>query len=124
MKDQLTIVDSTIIVKTRFMGIHQWSDAPDEVSFLRHPHRHIFHIKVELPVYHDDRELEYFMVTGIINNMIGNLTSAWLKNKSCEHIAKIICNQLCIYYKRNCSVEVTEDNENGSRVVINYTNCK
>lgn len=113
-------INTTIIVTTQFVGIHQWNDAPDEVSFLKHPHRHIFHVEVELPVGHDDRELEYFMVIKIVDDIIEKFDNEWIKTKSCEHIATELCNKLCSHYKRSCIVKITEDNENGSRVEMNY----
>ena len=30
-----------------------------DVSFLGYPHRHIFHFKVMIEVYHDDRDIEF-----------------------------------------------------------------
>ena len=31
----------------------------DDVSFLGYPHRHIFHFRVQIEVFHDDREIEF-----------------------------------------------------------------
>ena len=113
-------MNTSIIVTTQFVAIHRWKEAPEEVSYLRNPHRHIFHVEVELPVGHDDRELEYFMVIEVLNNMINNLTTLWISTKSCEHIAKKLCGLMTVHYKRNCIIKVMEDNENGSRVEMNY----
>jgi hypothetical protein len=35
---------SRIQVRTSFVGVHQWKDAPDEVAFLRNLHRHVFKV--------------------------------------------------------------------------------
>lgn len=113
-------INTSIIVTTQFVAIHKWNEAPKEVSFLKNPHRHIFHVEVELPVNHDDRELEYFMVIKVVEDIIEKFDNEWIKTKSCEHIAMELCTKLCSHYKRSCSVKVTEDNENGSRVGINY----
>ena len=45
-------------------GIHKYPAALDddrlhEVRFLGYPHRHIFHFKVEIEVFHDDRDTLY-----------------------------------------------------------------
>ena len=42
-----------VVVKTEFEGFHSWEDAPDEVSFLRNLHRHIFHVTAKWKVNHD-----------------------------------------------------------------------
>lgn len=30
-----------------------------DVSFLGHPHRHVFHFRVSIEVWHDDRDIEF-----------------------------------------------------------------
>ena len=41
---------SSIVVRTSFEGIHQYTNAPEEVDFLRHPHRHMFYVEAEIEV--------------------------------------------------------------------------
>ena len=60
----------SIWVTFRKEGIHQYPAAltdPNlatgdeyDVSFLGHPHRHIFHFKVQIEVFHDDREISLY----------------------------------------------------------------
>ena len=45
-------------------GIHKYPAALEDpkladVSFLGHPHRHIFHFRVSISVFHDDRDIEF-----------------------------------------------------------------
>ena len=45
-------------------GIHCFPAAATDpkladVSFLAHPHRHMFHFRISIDVFHDDRELEF-----------------------------------------------------------------
>jgi hypothetical protein len=50
-------------------GIHKYPAALEDpklatgdeydVSFLGYPHRHMFHFKVQIEVFHDDREIEF-----------------------------------------------------------------
>ena len=50
-------------------GIHKYPAALEDpalatgdeydVSFLGYPHRHIFHFKVAIEVFHDDRDIEF-----------------------------------------------------------------
>lgn len=110
-----------IVVKNQVEGIHYYGDAPEEVSFLRQPHRHIFNVETEIEVFHDDRELEFFMTQRVIDK--------WLKamdlNKeegvpmSCEMIAKHIIRRVQeVYGDRDVTCKVFEDKENGAKVVF------
>jgi 6-pyruvoyl-tetrahydropterin synthase len=115
---------TSIFVKTEFAGIHCWPDAPKEVTFLRNPHRHIFKIKVTIPIT-QDRQLEFFMVKNRIEKYL-SLTHHFTKHQSdipdlgamsCERIAT----EILIFLKQRYNIEgikvsVSEDDENGSIV--------
>ena len=58
-----------IWVTFRKEGIHKYPDAPKGVTFLKFPHRHIFHFKVKLEVFHDDREVEFILFKREIEKM-------------------------------------------------------
>lgn len=109
-----------IYITTTFVGFHSWKDAPDEVAFLRHPHRHIFHVKATFEVSHDNRELEFFMIKKEIDDWIASFyPSTVVLSKSCEMIAKDIFITFSKLYCSMVSVEVSEDGENGSIVERN-----
>ena len=114
------IVTRFIKVRTSFIATHCWPDAPDEVDFLRNPHRHTFNIIAIIPVDHDDRELEYFMVIRrIIDTITRLIIPDWKGTESCEMIAEVIATRLSIIYDRDgITVEVNEDGENGSIVKL------
>lgn len=85
-----------IAINTRFVGVHAWPDAPLG-SFLRDPHRHEFHVKVEAYVDKVDREIEFHNLKTITNKLIDFLFP--LKDNeafhacgdaSCEEIAEQI----------------------------------
>jgi len=40
-----------IWITTQKAMFHKYPDAPDEVSFLRNEHRHMFHFKIYLEVF-------------------------------------------------------------------------
>lgn len=112
-----TLINKKIwaVVKFQFEGIHFYKDAPDEVSFLRHPHRHIFHCEVWLQQFHEDRDIEYIMLK---KDLQTKFTGGDLGKMSCEmiaeEIAKYLAEQYCsILVKRKIKVFVSEDNENG-----------
>lgn len=105
---------SWIVIRSRSEGLHCWPSAPEQVLFLRNPHRHEFHTTVKIEVGHDDRELEFFMVKKEIEPLLpyGDMGS-----KSCEQMAQEIIVALgMIYGRRNYSVEVSEDGENSALV--------
>ena len=101
-----------ITITTQFEGIHSYPDAPKEVEFLKYPHRHIFHIKIWLQTFSDNREVEFIMFKRFVNSI---LTNGDLKNQSCEMISDTLETLIKINYpNREIRIEVLEDNENGS----------
>lgn len=111
---------TSIIVKTAFEGFHKYENAPEEVSFLRNLHRHVFNVVTKIQVYSEDRELEYFMVKRFIDKIITEEKAEWGEKASCEKMARIILERLNKEYgKRNYTVSVFEDNENGSEIEVN-----
>jgi len=101
-----------IYVTTQTEFIHQYKDAPDEVSYLRYPHRHVAHIQVKIEVFNNDREIEFIMFKHFIEDNI-NISS--LSNKSCESIADDLLEVIQNTYgcHRDIEITVNEDNENG-----------
>ena len=108
-----------IWVTTQFEGLHCWPEAPDEVAFLRNQHRHIFHVRLEIEVHNDDRDLEFLMVKKWLNGVIEKYI-ADDGRLSCEQIAKEILEAgRQAYPNRNMLCEVSEDKENGVKIFMN-----
>jgi hypothetical protein len=112
-----------IWVKFQKEGIHRYPQAltdpklatGDEydVSFLGHPHRHIFHFKVYLEVFHDDRDVEFIQFKRWLENLYNQGTLV-LNHKSCEMIADDLYAQIsATYTDRKVWIEISEDDENG-----------
>jgi len=111
------------VIKTSFPGLHAWKECNiDDVHFLRHQHRHIFHVTVKWTVTDDNRELEFFMCKAKVDKFIANrwppflrhtdvFIGAILGNMSCEMIAKEIMEGVNADF-----VSIFEDNENGAEV--------
>jgi hypothetical protein len=104
-------------------GIHKYPAAgtdpklatggEDDVSFLAFPHRHIFHFKVYLEVFHDDRDVEFIQFKRWCEKLYSTGTLQ-LDYKSCEMIAEDLYNQInSTYAEREVWIEVSEDGENG-----------
>lgn len=113
-----------VVVNLQVEGIHNWPDVDafvEGVSFLKHLHRHMFHIKATAKVEHDDIDKEIILMKREINNYLkrtyGNLTDDTrplnFDHMSCEMIAKDLCEAFDL---RSC--EVLEDGENGAFVEI------
>ena len=89
-----------------------------DVSFLGTPHRHIFHFRVSIDVFHNDRDIEFIQFKRWLENLYKDAILA-LDYKSCEMIADDLYLQIAGRYpNRNVSIDVSEDGENGC--VINY----
>lgn len=119
----LTVKRNRIWVTFQKEGIHMYPAAAtdpklktggwDDVSFLGTPHRHIFHFRVELDVFHDDRDVEFIQFKRWLESLF-NQGVLQLNYKSCEMIADDIANEIHKKYPdRCCVISVAEDNENG-----------
>jgi len=97
------------------------TDDEYNVSFLASPHRHIFHFRVCIDVFHDDRELEFIQFKRWLESLYGN-NILELNYKSCEMIADDLYLQIAAKYPdRDVWIEVSEDGENGCYVEYNRT---
>jgi hypothetical protein len=85
-----------------------------DVSFLGHPHRHIFHFKVWIGVTHDDRDIEFIQFKRWLLNLYKDATLS-LDFKSCEMMSGDLYDAISQKYpNREVWIEVSEDGENGS----------
>lgn len=106
-------------------GIHRYPAAETDpklatgdhydVSFLSYPHRHIFHFRVWISVFHDDRDLEFIQFKRWLEQLYSGTSSILsLDYKSCEMIADDLYLQIAGKYPgRSVWIEISEDNENG-----------
>ena len=115
-EEVLRRVKKNIWVTFQKEGIHKYPDAPDEVDFLRYPHRHMFHFKVQIEVYNDDRDIEYFIFKRWLESLYAD-DILQLDYKSCEMMADDLAKQIKDKYPgRQLSIDVSEDGENGCHV--------
>jgi hypothetical protein len=95
-------------------GIHRYPDAPKGVEFLRNPHRHMFHFKVQIEVFHDDRDIEFILFK---RELEGLYTDGILQldYRSCEMMADDLADYIKVNYSgRHLIITVSEDGENGA----------
>ena len=92
-----------------------------DVSFLANPHRHIFHFRVAIDVFHNDRDIEFIQFKRWLENLYKDAILA-LDYKSCEMIADDLYLQIAQRYPNRCvTIEVSEDGENGCSIAYNLT---
>lgn len=124
------IEHSTIFVTFQKEGIHRYPAAEHDpklatgdeydVSFLAHPHRHIFHFRVTMEVFHDDRDVEFIQFKRWLEKLYSEKTLV-LDFKSCEMMARELAATIFTKYPdRTLSVEVSEDGENGATLSFTH----
>ena len=112
-------------------GVHKYPGADtdpnlatgdwDDVSFLGYPHRHIFHFKVWIEVFHNDRDIEFIQFKRWMERLYAEVDSSssvlQLDYKSCEMIADDLAEHIQERYPdRWLKISVAEDNENGCEI--------
>jgi hypothetical protein len=120
-------VNKLIWVTFRKEGLHKYPAALDDpklatgdeydVSFLGYVHRHIFHFKVGIEVFHDDRDIEFIQFKRWLEKLYTEKTLQ-LNFKSCEMISDDLYAEINKKYpNRDIEIEVSEDGENGSYAI-------
>lgn len=123
-EDNMNKTSTNIWVTFQKEGIHKYPAAltdPNlatgdeyDVSFLGYPHRHIFHFKVEIEVFHDDRDIEFIQFKRWLEGLYADGTLQ-LDYKSCEMICDDLAETINSKYpERKITITVSEDNENGA----------
>jgi hypothetical protein len=117
-----------IWVTFRKEGIHKYPAAATDpslatgdeydVSFLGYPHRHIFHFRVWIDVFHNDRDVEFIQFKRWLEKLYHSDQGVLsLDYKSCEMIADDLYLQIAAKYPdRAVWIEVAEDGENGALI--------
>lgn len=109
-------------------GIHKYPAALTDpgladVQFLGYPHRHMFHFRVWIDVFHNDRDLEFIQFKRWCESLYsGHGAVLSLDHKSCEMIADDLYIQIASRYPgRVVHIEVSEDGENGALIKYELT---
>ena len=127
----LEAANRKIFVQFQKEGIHCYPAAATDpklntageydVSFLASPHRHIFHFRVWIDVFHNDRDIEFIQFKRWLEGLYSkNILE--LDFKSCEMIADDLYDQIAARYpERAVWIEVSEDGENGCLIKYELT---
>jgi hypothetical protein len=114
-------------------GIHKYPAAATDpalatgdeydVSFLASPHRHMFHFRVWIDVFHNDRDVEFIQFKRWCESLYsGHGAVLSLDYKSCEMMADDLYIQIASRYpNRAVWIEVSEDGENGALIRYEIT---
>ena len=98
------------------VGFHAWPDAPDVVGYLKHPHRHLFRVRLGLlGLYCQDREEEFHLVQAWARTRFKEIVQ---DGGSCEVMARALALQARARFGCSCEAEVWEDQECGARVRV------
>ena len=114
----------TVWCTFQFEGWHCWPDAPDAFTYLRNSHRHMFHVRAEVSVEHDNRDVEFIemkryleaFATGLESEFVGG--PRYPTSLSCEMMAALFVDEIRRVYgpRQVVVVTVSEDGENGATV--------
>ena len=131
-EDALNNASRSIWVTFQKEGVHLYPGADsdpklatgdwDDVSFLGIAHRHIFHFRVRIEVFHNDRDIEFIQFKRWMERLYSEQGSSdgqvlVLNHKSCEMIADDLYKEISNKYPgRFVEISVAEDNENGCSI--------
>lgn len=111
---------TTVYCTFEKVGFHCWPAAKDILpnrAYLSDRHRHLFKIKITVPVLHDDRDIEF--------HELRDYAEAWwpengeMGSMSCEAIAESLCAHVVTEFDIPwVEAEVSEDGECGATVRI------
>lgn len=127
--NMLDVAQRQIWVTFQKEGVHLYPAAKDDpalatggwddVSFLGVAHRHIFHFRVAIDVFHDDRDIEFIQFKRWLESLYAS-DILELNHRSCEMIAEELAQEIHNKYPgRSITISVAEDNENGATMTFN-----
>ena len=97
-------------------GIHCYPGVIDHPElkdqfYLQHPHRHIFHFKVSIEVFENDRDIEFINFKNWLEALY-KAETLQLNSRSCEMISDELYLEITKKYPhRKIAIEVSEDGE-------------
>lgn len=108
-----------IFITTQKAMMHYYPTPPADVRFLQNTHRHLFKFKVWIEVFHNERDLEFFLFQNFVEQVITNISKMGAQAHSCEAISDLLFVEIAGNYcttdrPRKIRIEVSEDGENGS----------
>ncbi len=116
----------SIWVTFQKVGFHYYPQAKtdeslSDVNYLGDRHRHLFKFKVSIEIFHNDRELEFHQFLNFCESLLENKID--IDSKSVEMLSDDLFNLIANKYpRRDITISVSEDGENGSEIHYNKLN--
>lgn len=86
-----------------------------DVSFLSNIHRHIFHFRIGIQVFHNDRDVEFIQFKRWLEKLYQGTLE--MNYRSCEMISDDLYEKIADRYPdRDIEITVSEDGENGATI--------
>jgi len=93
-------------------GFHAWPQAAGKRIYLASRHRHLFHVEVQLEVFHDEREVEYH---DLLDFCKACFAGGEMNGQSCETMARTLAEYVAMQYPgRYLTTSILEDGEVGA----------
>lgn len=108
-----------IWVRTQHIFYHKYPRAKEEISFLQNLHRHLLKVKVQIEVFTNDREIEFFRFQDRVQKTMNYLLDQnriFGYSYSCEDVGEKLIKHLqsfATYKNRKIIATISEDGENG-----------
>jgi hypothetical protein len=105
-------------------GFHKYPDAGtnpalSDVAYLSNRHRHLFKFKIQIEIFHNDRELEFHQFLNYCESLFDS-NAIELNNKSVEMLADDLYDNIASkYFGRKIVIDVSEDGECGCSIMYN-----
>jgi len=117
------MIKQYVEIITDFQAIHNWPECSiEEVSFLKHPHRHKIIVTVKIETS-KDRQIEFFMLKDIVDEIIDRLFSSRrtkeLGRMSMEEISTKILKELRNKYG-DCYIKVSASEDGQVSGIVKY----
>lgn len=115
---------TTVWVTHSFVGFHRWAGATGTRGYLAHRHRHLFMVRAEVAVHHDDRDVEFHDLLDTVTACCAGLgdtgpSGRELGSMSCEMVAHAVFDAIeKTWPGRATRVEISEDGEVGATVSV------
>ena len=110
----MRIVERTITVAWQVDGYHRWPDATPARDYLASRHRHRFDLGVQVPVTHDERDIEFHDLLDVARQVLEGYREAGRQtydfgDLSCEAIASELALSICHRYDVSVVAFCSED---------------
>ena len=121
MNKQMQEAKRWVWVTFKKAGFHKYPAAAtdpnlQDVSYLGMRHRHLFGFKVQIEIFHNDRELEFHQVLNYCESLF-TTQAIEIDYKSVEMLADDLYVKLSEKYPNRCmKIEVDEDGECGCQI--------